>query len=257
MNKRRFLKILFGKVINMRAFIHAFAGEPWNEECRAAKNGFSQLGIECILFSSNEELDQRKPEDVVVGGMLIMSHVLNERNIITDNYNYPDSIKGYCGRKIWTIRLSELEKQPFPIFIKPVEEKRAKGIVLHNIGDLSDEYQQLSPETEILCSEALVFQSEWRCFVRYNEILGIRCYAGDSSKTCDMSIVAKAVHECKELPAGCSLDFGLTDEGRTVLIEMNDGFALGCYGLNDELYAKLLSARWAELNGTIDALADR
>ena len=113
------------------------------------------------------------------------------------------------------------------------------------------------PETEILCSEALIFQSEWRCFVRYNEILGIRCYAGDSSKTCDMNIIARAVQECQELPAGCSLDFGVTDDGRTVLIEMNDGFALGCYGLNDELYAKLLSARWAELNGTIDALADR
>ena len=39
----------------MRAFIHAFQGEPWNEECKAAYDGFKKLGIECVLFTTNEE----------------------------------------------------------------------------------------------------------------------------------------------------------------------------------------------------------
>ena len=34
----------------MRAYIHAFQGKPWNEECEAAYNGFRKLGSECILF---------------------------------------------------------------------------------------------------------------------------------------------------------------------------------------------------------------
>ena len=46
--------------------------------------------------------------------------------------------------------------------------------------------------------------------------------------------------------------FGVTGEGRTLLIEMNDGYSIGCYGLNDVLYAKFLYARWAELTGTVD-----
>ena len=33
---------------------------------------------------------------------------------------------------------------------------------------------------------------------------------------------------------------------------MNDGYSIGCYGLNDVLYAKFLYARWAELTGTVD-----
>ena len=33
-----------------------------------------------------------------------------------------------------------------------------------------------------------------------------------------------------------------------------NAMALGCYGLQDDLYAKLLSARWAELTGTEDKL---
>ncbi len=41
-------------------------------------------------------------------------------------------------------------------------------------------------------------------------------------------------------------------DGWTLLIEMNDGFSLGVYGLEGTLYARLLTARWAELNGTED-----
>lgn len=47
----------------------------------------------------------------------------------------------------------------------------------------------------------------------------------------------------------------VTDDGRTLLIEVNDGYALGCYGLFYIDYAKLLSARWAELTGTEDECA--
>lgn len=65
----------------MRGFIHAFQGKPWNEECLSAYNGLTKLGVDCTLFSTNEELDQRKPEDIVVGGLLMISHVLNQMNI--------------------------------------------------------------------------------------------------------------------------------------------------------------------------------
>lgn len=62
----------------------------------------------------------------------------------------------------------------------------------------------------------------------------------------------KAVQSYTKVPAGYLADFGLTDEGRTVLIEINDGYALGSYGLFYLDYAKLLAVRWAELTGTQD-----
>ena len=52
----------------MRAFIHGFQGKPYNSDCQAAYDGFQQLGIEPVLFTTNEEFDTRNPEDVVVGG---------------------------------------------------------------------------------------------------------------------------------------------------------------------------------------------
>ena len=45
---------------------------------------------------------------------------------------------------------------------------------------------------------------------------------------------------------------GVTDTGESILIEINDGYSLGAYGLQSVQYAQLLSARWAELTGTED-----
>ena len=55
-----------------------------------------------------------------------------------------------------------------------------------------------------------------------------------------------------DIPAGCAIDIGVTPDGRTLLVEINDGFALGCYGAEPVQYAKLLSARWCELVGIHD-----
>jgi len=41
-------------------------------------------------------------------------------------------------------------------------------------------------------------------------------------------------------------------DGSTLLVEVNGGYIPGSYGLQRGLYAKLLSARWAELVGVPD-----
>ena len=71
----------------------------------------------------------------------------------------------------------------------------------------------------------------------------------------DVKIIENCVNDYYDPPKGYALDFGLTDDGRTLLIEVNDGYALGCYGLFYIDYAKLLSARWAEFTGTEDECA--
>lgn len=53
-------------------------------------------------------------------------------------------------------------------------------------------------------------------------------------------------------PMACSIDIGVTKDGRTLLIECNDAYSLGSYGLQDFKYAKLLSARRSQLLGRED-----
>ena len=77
-------------------------------------------------------------------------------------------------------------------------------------------------------------------------------HRGDRDAECDRSVIDAAVEVFSTKPAACALDFGVTKDGRTLLIEMNDGYSLGTYGLDPVLYARLLTARWAELNRTED-----
>ena len=51
----------------------------------------------------------------------------------------------------------------------------------------------------------------------------------------------------EERPAACSMDICVTENGRTLLVELNDAYSLGCYGLPGVPYAKFISARWSQL----------
>lgn len=46
---------------------------------------------------------------------------------------------------------------------------------------------------------------------------------------------------------GYGIDFGVLADGRTALVEVNDGYGLGNYGLAKETYLDLCVARWQEL----------
>ena len=183
-------------------------------------------------------------------------NALNERGIESGHHDYPPELTAFRGREIRQIKLKDIRKESLPVFIKPVEEKTAPGILINSWADLED-YKQLDPETDIYCSEVVNFISEWRCFLLYGKILDIRFYYGDKNAVYDRNIINEAVNAYTGMPAGCAMDFGVTDDGRTLLIEINDGFSLGTYGIEDTLYAKLLTARWAELNGTEDIFANK
>lgn len=105
------------------------------------------------------------------------------------------------------------------------------------------------------CSEVKNIITEWRCFVRYGKILDIRRYKGELGKIYSLKTVRDMVQAYIDAPAAYSLDIGLTENNETIIVEVNDGYSLGSYGLDPLLYAKLLSARWAELTGTEDECA--
>lgn len=108
--------------------------------------------------------------------------------------------------------------------------------------------------TIVLCSDLVDFKVEFRCFIRYRDILDIRRYKGDWDKVIDVEVVRQAIADFENQPNAYALDFGVTDKGETVLVEVNEGHSLGSYGLSAQHYAKFLSARWAEMTGTVDYL---
>ena len=142
----------------------------------------------------------------------------------------------------------------WPVFVKPVEDKRFTGKVVASISDLVGlGTSGLNPD--VTCSEVVDFVAEWRCFVRYGRILDVRPYKGDWKVSYNPSIIEAAISDYSCAPAGYAADFGVTRDGRTLLVEINDGYSLGSYGLQHNLYAQLLSARWAEMLDVPDECA--
>lgn len=241
----------------MKIYIQSYPDRiPHNYNFMNAYQGFREMGFEIVPFHEPEVLFQSRREDIVVGYVETVRSRLRGFGIVPPEMDYPAELTAYLGRRIWKTRMNEVTNYPerWPVFVKPLEDKQFTGVVVRSPKDLIG-CGIAGVNQEVYCSEIVDFVAEWRCFVRYGRILSVRPYKGDWRQHYDARVIEQAVSEFTSAPAGYAIDFGLTADGRTLLIEVNDGYSLGCYGLFYLDYAKLLSARWAELTGTEDECA--
>ncbi len=238
----------------MKVYIQSYSnGIPRNKNFYYAYDGFHEMGFEIIPFFQKEHLDLAEREDIIVGYVEAVRNRLRDLSVPIPEIDYPIELNHYLGRKVWKDTINHINCNPelWPVFVKPVEDKRFTGVLVSSPKDLIGCGTE-GEDIEIQCSEPISFLAEWRCFVRYGKILDIRRYKGNWKHIPDYSMIEKAVEEYTSAPKGYAIDFGLTNDGRTLLLEVNDGYSLGCYGLFPLDYAKLLSARWSELTGTED-----
>jgi hypothetical protein len=128
--------------------------------------------------------------------------------------------------------------------------------VVHSIKDLIG-CGSCYENSDILCSEIVDFIFECRGFIYYDEMIDLRPYKGNwrNMNLIDTKIIDNAVKDFSTWegrPNACSLDFGVTKNGRTLLIEQNSAYSLGCYGLYSNYYAKMISAYISQISGTVD-----
>lgn len=92
--------------------------------------------------------------------------------------------------------------------------------------------------------------SEWRCFVCRGKVLDLCRYQGDPFRFLNAEAIESALADFAAVAlAGYGIDFGVLVEGRTVLVEVNEGHSLNPYGLDSMDSAELLEARWLQLMG--------
>lgn len=168
--------------------------------------------------------------------------------------DYPDVLQPYLHRRIWSSTVGSLRGQladgdGLPVFAKSKDLKRFTGRVFESTDDLRF-LAGISKHAEIWCSEVVVWRSEWRVLVVNDLPIGKRLYSGEPWTQPDDEVIAECVARlvtAEASPAGYAIDFGVLADGTTALIERNDGFAFGSYGLDVGLYAQVLIARWTEL----------
>jgi hypothetical protein len=218
--------------------------------------GFSLLGWEVVFYEGNPP-EGLSREDVVVGWITQVKKGLTNLGIeAPTEIDYPEELNEFYGRKLWTSTLHKIytDESTWPVFVKPVKGKQFNGKLITKLGDLIGIGSQ--EDRAVWCSEPINFVSEWRCFVRYGKVVDCRRYKGDYRISPNYTVIDSAIEKFESQPAAYTLDVGIVidkdGKQRTYVVEVNDGYAMGTYGLQPIDYAKMLSARWSELVGIPD-----
>lgn len=170
--------------------------------------------------------------------------------------SYPEELEPLLGRRVWQTSLgtflSSLQKGDCPVsFVKPAREKLFTGRVVKDSRDLAllDSYSDLEP---VYCSELIDIASEYRVYVSEGRLGTVAKYSGKLTVEPDGSVIEEAISLLSSVengPVSYSLGFAVTEEGKTLLLEMNDGFALGAYEIGSEEYFRLVASRWRQFLG--------
>ncbi len=241
----------------MTVYIQKVRGDFANVNTYSAWQGFTERGAHAEFFEF-DDLDSLEisPETPVVGGIGTVQGALSKLGVEIPAMNaVPPDLSGFAGRKMWISTLAEVrahvQDEGAPVFIKPLpaQHKLFAGHVVSRFRDLI-ETTGVAPETLVSCSEVVEIASEYRGFVHDGELIGFKHYAGDFRVSTNFSPVEAALEAWQSRPVACSMDWGVTRDGRTLLIEVNDAYSLGCYGLNPLLYAPMIADRWFELTGS-------
>ena len=165
--------------------------------------------------------------------------------------DYPEELKSFLGRTVYETTFGEFrdKKHNGPVFVKPSQDhKLFTGLVWEGTREQRYLLGPVQNNVPVWVSGVVNFVAEYRTFIMDGEILDCRRYKGDWSKAPNRKIVEQAVEKMKgAAPVAYCLDFGVTPDGATLLVEANDGFAMGPYGLAPPQYACMIASRWRQL----------
>lgn len=147
------------------------------------------------------------------------------------------------------------------LFIKPVEIKLFTGLVLD--GCIYSCLKNLPDDTKVMAYEPFKYPvvSEWRLYVHNGKIVDSRNYSGDFTLHPSYAYANSVIRELApvnpdapskfKFPCAYTIDIGiLKPHEENVVVELNDLWAIGNYGMPNDLYLRLLTDRYFEIMKT-------
>ena len=252
----------------MKAYLEKCDKEWFDDFVYTARQPLQDRGLEIVPFNGAYLSDfinstHFNPNDIVVGSVEATKAFWEAVGITPPKYlgypNFGEEFNPY-KRKITTATFKEVGDMKFPLFIKPKNDvKLFTGMVLENKKSYDNSklfYPEITDELEIYVSEVLDIVSEYRCFVHKGKLVGIKHYDGDFTKFIDTEFVEDVISNFEDSPVSYTVDVGYYEERfengelatyGTCLIEINDFWAIGGYGLDGKTYVRMLIDRFQEI----------
>lgn len=151
--------------------------------------------------------------------------------------NVPNELRVFAGRSIWNADENGFYKGYGKLFVK--SNDRIKGIV-----GIFNENEYDFPAGNYQFSEVIKIDSEWRCFVYQNKLVGLQNYSGDFTMFPNVSHIEMMIKDYKSAPVAYTLDVGVFNYCDTFVIEVHDFFSCGLYGFADHSTYPYMLTRW-------------
>jgi hypothetical protein len=241
----------------MKVFIQKKNNGEWLDiNCYSAQTWFIEMGYEIIPFVDVAEIyGQVENNTPVVGGIGSVKKAIESMGKTPPApIDIPEILSGYTNRKVWVTTLKDVHvnENLWPIFIKPLNE--GKLFTGHVIKSFIDLIKTSGPDMDlpIIASEVVKWEAEYRCFVLKGEVIDARRYQGDINWYPNIKKVQEIADNFTGAPVAYSIDVGLMIDSNgnkhdTSLVEVNDGYSLGIYGLPAFKQVKMIIARWNEM----------
>lgn len=220
---------------------------PHNFDAACALYGALDQGQDIRLTSFEEvasgKLDLLISKHLFVGSTDFMMEVFKRRGKSVPPLKNPFYTNSQTTLTEAIAMLSRVQS----LFIKPVHQKLFTGMVfsMETISQLN----WLPGNTEVYIAEPYSHPiiCEERCYVHKGMIVDIRNYAGDFAVHVDVKWVQSLLNDLSGLPVAHTLDVAVLADGQQVVVELNDMWAIGNYGMENGLYFQLLKDRYFEI----------
>jgi hypothetical protein len=226
---------------------------PQHFDAACAMYGAIENGKEYTLVTYDEvssgSLDSLIKTNLFVGTVEFMREVF--KRVGLNDVRVPEN----SNRESEIITLGEAlarTKNGEKLFIKPLEIKLFTGFVLDNM--IYSCIEGLPAETKILSYRPFHGEilSEWRIYVHRDKIVDARNYSGDFMLPPDFNFYIMDVIKKNQgrFPIAYTIDIGILGGDRfydNVVVEYNDMWAIGNYGIPNDIYLRLLRDRYFEI----------
>lgn len=219
----------------------------------------------CALYGAIENLEYYRLTSMeeVLGNTYPINVLLN-KNVAVGSTEFMKEVFKRLGkekvglprnsnRKSEIISLSEIYQRVNKgenLFIKPVEIKAygVSGLVMD--GAKYTILNDIPGDTKFYAYEPFLkkLSSEWRIYVHRHKMVDARNYSGNYCQMFNPIYVNQVISENKlDFPIAYTIDIGIFDDGENVVVEFNDMWAIGNYGIPNDLYLTLLKDRFFEI----------
>lgn len=186
--------------------------------------------------------------NIAIGSVEFMHEVFTKCNIPIP------TLPKNSNRESEIITLSEAIKRTNDgekLFIKPTQDNKKlfTGFVLDK--SIYSCLNGLPNDMEVLAYKPFDSEiiTEWRCYVYKNEIYDMKNYSGEFNVVPNINYINAVLKQNTDFPIAYTADVGLLKSGKNVVIEFNDMYAIGNYGLRNDKYLSLLKERYLEITG--------